>query len=171
MAKDSKQIEVQVTVPYPIELVWDAITKPEALSQWIMETDFKPVVGRKFQFRAKKNMAWRGWTDCEVLEVERPNRLQFTWQTMPKQSPTVITYILKSVPNGTHFRAIHAGFDKSHGWFSGLFIRTMLKAGLEREVLDWLPQVLENGKQGDFGADIDRSKKTKKNIESNVPSR
>lgn len=162
MADNGKQIEFEVTVPYSIELVWDVFTKPEAISQWIMETDFKPVVGNKFQYRAKKNFAWRGWVDCEVLEVQQPNRLRFTWQSMPKQSPTVVTYTFKSLSAGTHIQAIHAGFNQSHGLFSGWLFRTMLRSGLERELVDFLPQVLENGKQGNIGAKINRSIKNKK---------
>lgn len=159
MTTQAEKTEFELTLPYPIELVWEAITRADAITQWCMETNFQPVVGYKFQYRAKPNMAWRGWVDCEVLEVARPNCLRFSWQSMSNQSATTVTYKLASVSDGTHIKAEHAGFNRSHGWFSGWLFRMMLSAGLKRELSCWLPQVLENGKQGDFGEIIDRSKK------------
>jgi len=34
--------------PHPIEIVWRAISEREAISEWLMKTDFEPQVGRKF---------------------------------------------------------------------------------------------------------------------------
>ncbi len=31
--------------------VWDYLTKPELLAEWLIENDFKPVARHKFQFR------------------------------------------------------------------------------------------------------------------------
>ena len=158
MSKTTTQIQYETLLVHPIELVWDALTKPQAIAQWCMETDFMPVLGHKFQFRGKKNRFWRGWVDCEVLEVVRSNRLCFSWQSMAHHSRTIVTYELGSESAGTRIRATHSGFDHTHGWFSGWLFRTMVKSGLKRELRDWLPQVLENGWEGNFGTAIDRSK-------------
>ncbi len=35
----------------PINKVWDALTNSDTLAQWVMENNFKPIVGYKCQFR------------------------------------------------------------------------------------------------------------------------
>lgn len=55
-----KKIELNVTVPYPVETVWKALTTPELMSQWLMETDFQPEVGREFKLKGQPNKMWRG---------------------------------------------------------------------------------------------------------------
>ncbi len=62
-----------------IEQVWNALTDSDTLAKWIWKNDFKPVVGHKFQFRAEPNEWWDGIVDGEVLEVDEPNKLSYTW--------------------------------------------------------------------------------------------
>ncbi len=147
----SKNIEFETEVFYPVPLVWQSLTKKEALSQWIMLTNFKPEVGHHFRFTSKPNKFWRGYTECQVIEIVPEKILKFIWQTAEGQDPTLITYELIPTAAGTKIKVIHSGFNRSHGWFSGLFFRTMIKAGMKKEFTQWLPQVLENGKNGDFG--------------------
>jgi uncharacterized protein YndB with AHSA1/START domain len=62
-----------------IEKLWSAITDSEKLAKWTMENDFKPVIGYRFQFRQKPTEYWDGIVEGEVLIVEEPNRLSYTW--------------------------------------------------------------------------------------------
>jgi hypothetical protein len=62
-----------------IERVWLALTDSKTLAKWVMDNDFKPVVGHKFQFRTEPNKWWNGIVDSEVLLVDEPNRLSYTW--------------------------------------------------------------------------------------------
>ncbi|MFC4099151.1 SRPBCC family protein [Paenibacillus xanthanilyticus] len=70
-----------------IEKLWNALTDSGKLAKWIanihtgvpMENDFQPVVGYKFQFRTQPNEWWDGIINGEVLLVEEPNRLSYTW--------------------------------------------------------------------------------------------
>jgi len=139
-----KKIEINVSVAYPIETVWQALTKPELMSQWIMETDFRPEVGRQFKFKGKKNKFWRGWTECKVIKIEPLKQLQFTWQNSEKQTPTLITYTLTKTDSGTNIQATNEGFDSTYGPFEGFFFRTMIKAGMKKEFSGKLPEVLAN---------------------------
>jgi len=138
----SKKIELDITLPYPIEKVWQAITQPELMSQWIMETDFSPTVGKEFTFKGKPNKMWRGWVDCKVTKVEPQKLVQFTWQNSEKHTPTLITYTLSKTENGTHVHAVNEGFDSTYGAFSGLFFRTMIKMGMKVEFKKKLPEVV-----------------------------
>ncbi len=137
-----KKIELELTVPYPVEAVWQATTKPELMSQWIMDTDFSPKVGQEFKFKGKPNKMWRGWVDCKVTKIEPQRLVQFTWQNSKKYTPTLITYTLSKAGNGTHIHAVNDGFDSTYGAFSGLFFRAMIKMGMKAEFTKKLPKVL-----------------------------
>jgi len=137
-----KKIEINVTVPYSIEKVWQALTEHQLMSQWLMETDFKPEVGYQFRFKGKENKFWRGYIECKVVNIEPLKSIQFTWQNAEKQTPTLITYELAKTDNGTSIHATNDGFDNTYGPFSGFFYRTMIKAGMKKEFSGKLPKVL-----------------------------
>lgn len=82
-----------------IEQVWSALTDSATLAKWIMENDFKPIVGHKFQFRTEPNEWWNGIIDCEVLEVEEHHKLSYTWASAGET--TTVTWTLKEVADGT----------------------------------------------------------------------
>ena len=44
---------IEREMPYPPEKVWRALTDPRLVAEWLMENDFEPTVGRKFNFRTK----------------------------------------------------------------------------------------------------------------------
>lgn len=73
----SATVALDVEINSPIERVWRALTDPATLSKWMLfkTTDFQPVVGHKFQFRMEPDPNWTVVVDCEVLEVDDPNRL------------------------------------------------------------------------------------------------
>jgi len=99
----------------PTEL-WEYLTKPELIEQWLMKSDFKPVVGHKFQFTfvAKTDSQYEGVVNCEVLEVRPFTRLSYTWngRTIKRdrnfKSKVVWTLIPKE--GGTELQLEHQGF-------------------------------------------------------------
>jgi uncharacterized protein YndB with AHSA1/START domain/biotin operon repressor len=93
----------------PIEQVWFALTDSTTLAKWIMDNDFKPVVGHKFQFRTEPTEWWNGIVDCEVLEVDEPHKLSYTW--VSGSESTTVTWTLKEAPDGTtHLHLEQTGF-------------------------------------------------------------
>jgi uncharacterized protein YndB with AHSA1/START domain len=128
----------EVVYPYPPERVWRALTEPEALAQWAMENDFKPIVGHKFQFRAKPQPGWRGIVDCEVLEVDPPRRLSYSWQGDPSYRTTIVTFILEPVAGGTRLRFEHTGFRG----LGGFFLKLILGSGWKGMIAQSLPAVI-----------------------------
>ncbi|MBD2870018.1 SRPBCC family protein [Paenibacillus arenilitoris] len=62
-----------------IEKLWSALTDSKQLAKWVLENDFEPVVGHRFQFRSQPNEYWDGIIDGEVLIVDPPSRLSYTW--------------------------------------------------------------------------------------------
>jgi uncharacterized protein YndB with AHSA1/START domain len=95
--------------PHPIERVWRALTDSNAMADWLMENDFKPEIGHRFQFHTKPAPGFDGIVNCEVLELHPPSRLAFSWKG--GGIDTIATFTLKPVPEGTHLRLEHTGFS------------------------------------------------------------
>ncbi len=92
---------------HPPEKVWRALTQPHLISEWLMQTDFAPVVGRRFNLRWENN-GMSGVFDAEVLTLE-PNRvLAYSWAAMGVD--TVVTFTLTPTSDGTHLRMEQSGF-------------------------------------------------------------
>jgi len=81
-----------------IEKLWSALTDSDKLAKWVMENDFKPVVGHRFQFRMPPKNGWSGTIDCEVLILDEPNRLSYTWESMGEKN--TVTWTLQDLGDG-----------------------------------------------------------------------
>src|SRR4051812_32981504 len=103
----SRNLHFEATYPHPVERVWAAITTPEAIGEWLMANDFAPVVGHRFQFRAKPQPGWNGIVDCEVLKVDPPRELAYAWRS--DKLDTLLTMRLAPVAGGTQLTLDHTG--------------------------------------------------------------
>jgi len=81
-----------------IEKLWTALTDSDKLAKWVMPNDFQPVVGYRFQFRNEPNEYWDGIVDGEVLVVDPPNRLSYTWGTGDERH--TVTWTLQDLGDG-----------------------------------------------------------------------
>jgi uncharacterized protein YndB with AHSA1/START domain len=107
-AESTRTLVIERALAHPPEKVWRALTESPLLAQWLMNNDFEPVVGRKFQFRAQPVPQWDGIIDCEVLVVEPLKQLSYSWGSMGLES--VVLFTLTPVEGGTHVRMEHSGF-------------------------------------------------------------
>ncbi len=84
-------------------------------------------------------MGWAGVVFCEVLEVDAPNYLRYSWKgDEASHDITEVTYTLAPMPGGTRFTWHHAGFTG----LGGLAMSTLL-GNVRRKMLDeGLPPVL-----------------------------
>ena len=109
--------------------VWEYLTKPELIEQWLMKNTFKPVKGHKFQFTfiAKPEAKYIGVVDCEVLEIIPFAKLSYTWngstQDKSRNYNSVVVWTLTPNNNGTELQLNHDGFTvmediltHSNGW-------------------------------------------------------
>ena len=80
-----------------IEKLWSALTDSSTLAKWVMENDFKPIVGHRFQFRAQPTEYWNGIIDGEVLIVDQPTRLSYTWSSGETHT---VTWTLQELGDG-----------------------------------------------------------------------
>ena len=94
---------------HPIEKVWAALTDPAALAQWLMVNDFEPRIGKRFTLRAEPTAEWRGWMDCEVLEMEPPRRMVWSWHRSELKEPNRVEFRLEPIAGGTRLTLMHTG--------------------------------------------------------------
>ena len=137
-ANATRSLVLERVMPHPPEKIWRALTQMPLLGEWLMESDFKPVVGHRFNFRAPPSPGWNGITDCVVLTVEPHQRLTYSWNASGEEEAgglkSVVTCTLTSVEGGIHLRMEQSGFRATQtyayegakcGWTTHL-------AGLER---------------------------------------
>ena len=135
----TRTINLTTTYKHPVSKVWKALTDKAALSQWLMPTDFEPVVGHKFQFKTKPQGNFDGIVNCEVLEIVEGKRLSYSWST-GKTLRTVVVFELTDKGNETQLDFQHKGFE---GFLDRLIARNILAAGWKRKILTrLLPEYL-----------------------------
>src|SRR5690242_9589786 len=100
----TKSIVVERMMPHPAERIWRALTVPELIEEWLMKNDFSAEKGHRFTFRATPVPGWSGVTNCQVLEIEAPHRLVYSWGDGTESDSglkTVVTWTLVPESGGT----------------------------------------------------------------------
>jgi len=107
---ETLSVVVERDIPHPPEKIWRALTQPHLIADWLMQNDFSPSVGHRFNLRGD----WGGVLDCEVLEVEPHKTLAYTWNFQHDDPAyalnSVVTFTLTPTAAGTRLRMEQAGF-------------------------------------------------------------
>ncbi|MCG8382169.1 MAG: SRPBCC domain-containing protein [Gammaproteobacteria bacterium] len=125
--------------------VWAALTTREALSEWLMHTDFDLKIGHKFKFHGKPEGGWRGFMECTVLEYTEEEYLKIDWLGMPEHDLQTVEFFLNDHPRGCELRLVHSGWNRSHGPFNGFVLRKIITFGWKKMLNKQLAPVLEEG--------------------------
>ena len=109
-ATETRSVIVEREIPQPAARIWKALTQSRLISEWLMNNDFEPTVGHRFNLRGD----WGGVLDCEVLTVEPLKTLAYSWD-FPNDNPayalkSTVTFTLTPTATGTHLRMEQAGF-------------------------------------------------------------
>jgi uncharacterized protein YndB with AHSA1/START domain len=108
LTEETRSVVMERVFAHAPEKVWRALTESPILAQWLMNNDFEPAVGRKFQFKHDPAPNWDGMIDCEVLVVDPLKRLSYSWGSMGLDS--VVLFTLTPAEGGTHLRMEQSGF-------------------------------------------------------------
>lgn len=110
--QNSRSLVIEREFPHPPQKLWRALTESTLLAQWMMNNDFAPAVGHKFQFRADPMPNWNGIVDCEVLIVDPLQRLSYNWGVGGGESGLqwVVEWTLTPTDGGTRVRMEQSGF-------------------------------------------------------------
>jgi uncharacterized protein YndB with AHSA1/START domain len=103
----TQTVKIDIFYPYPPEKVWKVLTNRRALAAWLMENDFEPRLGHKFQFYGDSLPGLRTRIQCEVIELDEPQRLAYTWQERPTAEPSLVIWTLIAVDGGTQLQLKH----------------------------------------------------------------
>jgi uncharacterized protein YndB with AHSA1/START domain len=102
-------VSLEVLLPHPVEEVWSVLTDAAAISEWLMEAvGFEPRVGARFRLRTQ-SLARSGWIAAEVLELDPPRRMAWSWTPDGDGPTSSVTFSLTSEPGGTRLALAHRG--------------------------------------------------------------
>jgi uncharacterized protein YndB with AHSA1/START domain len=137
-AESPRTLVIERTFAHPPEKLWRALTESPLIAQWMMNNDFEPVVGRRFQFRADPVPNWNGIVDCEVLIVVPLQRLSYNWGVGGGDSGLqwVVEWTLTPAEGGTHVRMEQSGFgpDQQQAYQGAKYGWQKFIGGLEQVV-------------------------------------
>ena len=120
----SETVSLAVELQSPIDRVWRALTDEAQLSQWTLfqVSGFQPVVGHRFRLLSPTGPGWDGVITCEVLTVDAPHRIAYTWAGGPAglEIETTVTWTLQEVsPGVTRLQLEQQGFSPDAKQASG----------------------------------------------------
>lgn len=127
--------------PYPIEEVWAVLTEPDEVAKWTTTGQggrpegFAAVPGTRFRFVGKPTMGWAGVVYCEVIAVDAPHSMHYTWKgDEDADDVTDVTYRLEEIPEGTRFTWHHTGFSGVGGYAMSKLLGSVRKKMLTEGV-------------------------------------
>ena len=110
-------------LPFPPDRVWRAISTGALMEDWLLPNDFQPVPGHRFTLRVQPMPHWDGVITAEVLHVEPPRALSYTWVALGVV--TEVHFSLEPTAQGTRLTMAQSGFAEDqaqnyagarHGW-------------------------------------------------------
>ena len=130
----TRSLVIEKEMPYPPEKIWRALTQGALIKEWLMDNDFQPAVGHRFNFRPTPMPHWNGVVDCEVLVVEPNRKLSYSWNSLGLES--VVVWTLVATSGGTLVRLEQSGFrpDQEANYQGANYGWQKFIAGLERVV-------------------------------------
>jgi uncharacterized protein YndB with AHSA1/START domain len=158
-----RSIKLKTFLPYPQDMVWQALTDAKLLGSWFMENDIEPRKGHDFTFRMAPQKGWDGITHCTIMDIEPPSRIRYTYRgeatgekalacagvhsdTADKLTKgifakldTVLSFKLEPTCGGTILSMEHSGYKG----FKLAIVSLIMKMGWKKQLKKKLPRVLE----------------------------
>lgn len=132
-----------ITCDYPHSIgdVWTVLTDPTWVARWTTTgrggrpEGFAPDVGSAFTFVGRPTIGWAGVVYCEVIAVDAPRSLVYTWKgDRDADAVTIVTYTLEPTPTGTRFTWRHTGFSGVGGFVMAKLLETVRRKMLTEGV-------------------------------------
>lgn len=103
----SQDVVLEMFYPHPPERVWQALVDRRILSVWMMNNDFAAQLGHQFRFQSCPLPGLEVTIHGQVLEVEAPKRLVYSWSEHPSDTASRVIWTLAAVEGGTQVRLEH----------------------------------------------------------------
>lgn len=106
----------------PAATLWRALTEPELLSTWLMPNDFRPELGHQFTMTTDPAPMFDGTVHLEVLALEPPRRMVWSWKGGPID--TIVTFTITELSaTSCRFEFLQDGFHGLGAEFARMFLR------------------------------------------------
>lgn len=106
----------------PAATLWRALTDSDLLALWLMPNDFRAEVGHRFTMRTDPAPMFDGTVHLEVLEIDEPHRMRWSWRGGPID--TVVTFTVTELgPRSCRLEFLQEGFRGLGGEFARMFLR------------------------------------------------
>ena len=90
------RIERDILIAAPPEVVWEVITEPEHMTQWLSDADFELKPGANGTIST---------FEIRIEAVEPPRRFSFRWDAL------LVEFTLTSEDGGTRLQLVESGFE------------------------------------------------------------
>jgi len=122
----NEKITFEAFYPHSPARVWEALINPEALSKWLLPTNFRAQPGVQSEFKMSSKAV-----QATVLEISQGEALKLLWDDGEAGSPSVVTWTLTPKDGGTHLKLEHAAaesepyvlIEASMNWSAALYSR------------------------------------------------
>lgn len=142
----SDDILASIDIDAPVDRVWQVMTGEGLVEEWLGCLGYRAEIGHVFHMQPDAGKRGRGDTDgathCELLALEPPRRMAFSWY-LPGTAKTEVEIVLTPQGAGTRAALRHSGWaqfdaaqiqairDALAGGWSG-FVLPALKRVAER---------------------------------------
>ncbi len=125
MEINDKQIIISITVPAPIDSVWQGWSTSAGMAAFMdVEANIELWRGGKFELLfGEGETGKRGSEGCTVISFVPREMISFSWNAPPEQAyvrnhdyKTWVTIFFKTVPEGTEVRLVHTGWPVGNEW-------------------------------------------------------
>jgi uncharacterized protein YndB with AHSA1/START domain len=134
-----REIKVSREFDYSVDVLWEAITDPSAIEEWLMPNDFQAQLGHEFTMKTEPRPGFDGIVSCRVVSIDPPRKMQWEWSGGGQD--TTVTFICESISaERCRLTIIHSGFKG----FRGLMISSILRLGWRSILKRKIPVVLQD---------------------------
>jgi uncharacterized protein YndB with AHSA1/START domain len=102
------RIERRITAS--INRVWACLTTPDLIADWFFAVDFRPEIGHRFRIEGEPVTGWRGWTEVEILELDPPHRMLWSFDCTAEATPSRVRFELEQREDHVRLVLTHEGF-------------------------------------------------------------
>ena len=134
-----RKVKKTVFYPYSVQQVWQVLTDRRSLSTWLMDNNFEPTLGHKFWLEKHSVPGFEEFIYCEVIELDTPLCLAYSWQDSSMPSPTIVRWLLRSLNEGTQLCLEHSLTKPASSY---TMLNSLFNGGWDYKLRHKLPQVL-----------------------------
>jgi uncharacterized protein YndB with AHSA1/START domain len=108
------QIEKEILIEAPPDVVWRVVTEPDQITQWFIdEAELDPRLGGKGRFSSRSGRDFY----LEIEAFEPPRRFAYRWVqaegvALRPDNSMLVEFTLQPEAGGTRLRVVESGFDQ-----------------------------------------------------------